>query len=109
MNQQIKVILKGEAELEFKKLNEIVGKQVKEGKQNSEEMQLLRSIQQKKEFIKANPFYGDNIKKYLIPKEYDVENLWRVKLTNYWRMLYTIRGDNIEILCIIIDVMDNKD
>jgi hypothetical protein len=49
---------------------------------------LLRSIDQKKDLIKANPFYGDNIEKRKIPKiHYDVQNLWRVELTGYWRML----------------------
>ncbi len=71
-------------------------------------MQLLKSIKQKKDFIKANPFYGDNIKKTLIPKKYNVSNLWRVELTNFWRMLYTIRGDQIEIVCFMLDIMDHN-
>ena len=93
MNKPTRVILLDEADIEFKKVNELVGQQIKEGKENTEEMQLLRSIKQKIDFIKANPFYGDNIAKRLIPKSYDVQNLWRVELSGYWRMLYTIKGD----------------
>ena len=39
-------------------------------KENSDEIQLLKSIKQKVEFIKVNPFYGDNIPKDLIPKNH---------------------------------------
>jgi hypothetical protein len=60
------------------------------------------------DFIKANPFYGDNIKKKLIPKEYVVDNLWRVELINFWRMLYTIKGDKVEVICFILGIMDHK-
>lgn len=105
----VRVILLDEADLEYKKLNELVGNQIKEGKENTEEIQLLRSIKQKIYFIKANPFYGDNIPKKQIPKSYNVQNLWRVELTNYWRMLYTIKGDQIEIICFILDILDHKE
>ena len=58
--------------------------------------------------LKANPFYGDNIEKRKIPEFYNVQNLWRVELTGAWRMLYTIKGDQIEILCFILDILDHK-
>ena len=113
MNKPTKVILLDEADSEYRKLNEIVGQQTKEGKENTEEMQLLRSIKQKTEFIKANPFYGDNLPKALIPNEYTIKysakNLWRVELTNYWRMLYTIKGDQVEIICFVLDILDHKE
>ena len=107
MNKPIRVILLDEADFEYKKLNEIVGQQLNEGKENTKEIQLLRSIKQKIEFIKSNPFYGDNIPKNQIPKEYDVQNLWRVELCDYWRMLYTIKGDEIEIICFVLDIIDH--
>jgi Txe/YoeB family toxin of Txe-Axe toxin-antitoxin module len=113
MNKPTRVILLECAETEFKRLNDIVGQQQQNGKENTEEMQLLRSIQQKINFIKANPFYGNNIQKNLIPKEYEIKyhatNLWRVELTHFWRMLYTIKGDQIEIICFILDIMNHDD
>ena len=113
MNKPVRVILLDEADSEYKRLNEIVGQQLKDGKDNTEEMQLLRSIKQKIDFIKANPFYGDNIPKPLIPKEYilkyNAKNLWRVELTNYWRMLYTIKGDQVEVICFILDIIGHKE
>ena len=112
MNKPVKLILLDEADSEYKRLNELVGQQLKESKENTQEIQLLRSIKQKVEFIKANPFYGDNIPKALIPKEYiikyNAKNLWRVELTNYWRMLYTIKGDQVEVICFILDIIDHK-
>ena len=112
MNKPTRVILLDEADAELKRLNEIAGQQIKEGKENTEEIQLLKSIKQKSEFLKANPFYGDNIPKKLIPNEYiikyNAKNLWRVELTNYWRMLYTIKGDQIEIVCFVLDIIDHE-
>ena len=112
MNKPVRVILLDEADAEYKRLNEIVGQQIQEGQENSEEMQLLRSIKQKVEFVKANPFYGDNMAKVLIPQEYIVKhqakNLWRAELTNYWRMLYTIKGDQVEVICFVLDILDHK-
>lgn len=110
MNKQVRVILLDEADIEYKRLNDIVGQQIKEGKDNTSEMQLLRSIEQKKDLIKANPFYGDSIEKKKIPKfRYNVQNLWRVELTGYWRMLYTIKGDEIQIICFVLDIIDHKE
>ena len=105
LNSSEKGISEKEIEARLKQygLNEI-----KEGKKNTDEMQLLRSIRQKIDFIKSNPFYGDNIPKEQIPKEYKVQNLWRVELSQFWRMLYTIKGDQIEIICFVLDILDHK-
>ncbi len=108
MKRFVRVILLDEADNEFKRLNDLVGQQIKEGKENTEEMQLLRSIKQKRDLIKANPFYGDNIEKKKIPKCYKVNNLWRVELSRYWRMLYTIKGDQVEIMCFVLEIVDHK-
>ena len=111
MNKPVRVIFLDDADSEYKRLNDIVGQQLIEGKENSEEMQLFRSIKQKVEFIKANPFYGDNVPKAIIPREYiikyNAKNLWRVELTNFWRMLYTIKGDQIEVICFILEITDH--
>ena len=104
MKRAVRVILIDEANEEFKKLNELVAQQIKEGKENSEEITLLRSIKQKRDLIKLNPFYGDNIEKRKIPKCYNVDNLWRVELSRYWRMLYTIKGNQVEIICFVLEL-----
>lgn len=68
----------------------------------------MNSINRKKDYIKANPFYGDNIPKRLIPKEYNGQNLWRVELCQFWRMLYTIKGDKVVVICFVLDFLDHK-
>ncbi|MFA4946788.1 MAG: hypothetical protein WC607_04625 [Candidatus Micrarchaeia archaeon] len=108
----VQVFIIDEAEEEFNKLNEIVGKQKAKGAKNSDEMQLLNSIQKKSELLKANPDYGDKIPRDCWPKKlvekYGLTNLWRVELTNYWRMIYTLRGDKIEVVCFVINLLDHK-
>lgn len=111
MNKPVRVILLGDADESFKKLNEIVGKQIEFGKESSEEIQLLRSIKQKIEFIKRNPFYGDPIAKNLMPEEYKIKykaiNLFRAELSQFWRMIYTLKGNEIEIIAFVIDIIDH--
>jgi hypothetical protein len=111
MNKPVRIVLLGEADKAFKKLNESVGRQLETGKENTEEMQLLRSIRQKIDFIKSNPFYGNPIAKSLIPEEYKLEygaiNLFRVELSGFWRMLYTLKGDQIEIVAFVLDIINH--
>ena len=61
--------------------------------------------------MKANPFYGDPVAKKLIPEEYRAEysavNLFRVELSGFWRMLYTLKGDQIEIVAFVLDIVDH--
>ncbi|MBI2628866.1 hypothetical protein HYW74_02190 [Candidatus Pacearchaeota archaeon] len=111
MNKFIRIVLLGDADESFKRLNEIVGRQISSGKESSDEIQLLRSIKQKIEFIINNPFYGDPIAKNLIPEEYKNKygaiNLFRVELSQFWRMLYTLKGDKIEVVAFVLDIIDH--
>jgi len=107
INKKTRAIIVGNAKVEFVKLNEIVGVQAREGKKGTQEMKLLKSIKDKIELIKLNPFYGDNIKKTLIPKNMDVSNLWRVELNNFWRMLYSIKGDDVDIICFVLEITNH--
>ncbi len=103
----VRVILKDQAKAEFEKLNRVVGEQRSEGITNSEEMQLLKSIKQKVEIIRKNPTCGDKLPHNLIPKDLDVSNLFRVSLTGYWRMLYSLEGNKIEVVAFILYVVDH--
>lgn len=113
MNKPVRIVLLGEAEEAYRKLNEIVGKQLESGKESSEEIQLLKSIRQKRDFIKSNPFYGDPIAKNLIPDEYKANykaiNLFRVELSQFWRMLYTLKGDEVEIVAFVLDIIPHPE
>ncbi len=106
-SRKISVILKGQAREEFEKLDEIVEEQRKKGEENSEEIQLLKSIKQKAEILKLNPTYGEKVPHNLIPKQLDVSNLFKVNLTGHWRMLYTLEGNRIEIVLFILWIIDH--
>ena len=68
---------------------------LKEGK--FEEKQLFNFIKKAIDDLKINPFCGIRIPKKLWPKEYiikyQITNLWKYNLPNYWRLTYTIIGD----------------
>jgi len=97
-----KVIITGEAKEEFDDLNKVVGEEISKGIRSSDHQTLLNSIKRKIELLKANPEYGIHIPKNRIPKEYvrdyDVNNLWKINLSGAWRMIYTIRGSEVEII-----------
>jgi len=104
--KKIRVILSPEAEEVFNYLN-------KEAATSKTERTILNAIKKKVELIKANPHYGDPIAKKLIPEEYkkkyDVKNLFRVELPNFWRMLYTLTDveSEIEIIAFVLDLVDH--
>lgn len=108
-----KVIITGAAKDEFDELNKVIGEEIAKGITSSDHQTLLNSIKQKIEILKANPEYGTHIQKDRIPKEYiqnyDVSNLWKIDLSGAWRMIYTIRGSEVEIISLILDIMNHKD
>lgn len=105
--KQIRIILSPEAEKVFKYLN-------KESQKSKQERVILNAIKQKSELIKTNPHYGNPISKKLIPKKYilkyGVNNLFRVELPNFWRMIYTLtEGETkIEIIAFVLDIFNHK-
>ena len=101
--KEIRIVLKGQAEEAYLKLKERNDKEAKS---------ILNSFNRIKEILKKNPQYGYPIKKELIPQELkklDIQNLYRVELSNYWRMLYTIEGDTITIFLFVLKIMNHKD
>ena len=109
MTKPVHVVLLDNAKKVFENLRETTIKQIVSGKSSSFEFQLLRAIHNKINLVKKNPFYGDNIPKKLIPAGYAVQNLWRVELPGFWRMLYTIKGSQIEIICFVKDILSHKE
>lgn len=79
---------------------------------DKESQSLLNSINRITEILKSNPQFGDPIPKRLIPKSLikeGIQNLYRVELSNFWRMLYTIEGTQVEILVFVLKIMDHKE
>ena len=104
----VRIILKGQAKEEFEELNRVIDDQHVRGETNSEEMQLLKSIKQKIDLLRINPVYGDKVSHELIPKNLNVSNLFRLELTGYWRMLYSLEGNKLEVIAFILYIVDHS-
>lgn len=102
LGKEVRVQLKGqarEAYLELKK------------RSDKEAETLLRSIHRAIEILKDNPQFGNPLRKQLIPKKFieqGIQNLYRTELSNYWRMLYTIEGTQVDIFCFVLNIIDHK-
>ena len=78
-----------------------------------EERKLSEFISRAINDLKKNPFCGTRIQKKIIPKEYirkyGVTNLLKYDLPNAWRLLYTIKEDEVAIISIILEWLDHKE
>ena len=113
IKKKITIKLIGDAEKAFNELNKIVGEQRSNGTTNSKDITLLTAINRLFEVIANNPFYGENAKKDLIPKEYrqkyDADNIFIADLPDYWRMIYTLESDEIEIIAFVLDIINHDE
>jgi hypothetical protein len=81
---------------------------------NKINLSIYNSFLQKIELIKKNPQIGNKIQKKLIPREYilkyEINNLFRLELSNYWRLLYTLTEEDnkIELIAFVIDCIDHN-
>lgn len=108
----VNIIISRDANEEIEQLKREVRSELLKGKQKSTNQILLSSIIQKIELLKNNPEYGIHIPKDRIPKEYinrySVNNLWKINLSGAWRLIYTIRGSEIEIIALVLDIINHK-
>ena len=113
IKKKITIKLIGDAEKAFNDLNRIVGEQRSQGITSSKDITLLNAINRLFDVIVNNPFYGENAKKDLIPKEYrqkyDADNLFIADLPDYWRMIYTLESDEIEIIAFVLDIINHDE
>lgn len=100
-----------EAYREYQKLQKAVLEGKKAKKKPTYE-QLLTSINTALKNIKADYKYGDLIPKRYISKavtqRYGTDKIFRVKLVGYWRLLYTVIGNEATIIAFILEYMDHK-
>ncbi|MEF8848671.1 MAG: hypothetical protein V5A68_06000 [Candidatus Thermoplasmatota archaeon] len=63
--------------------------------------------------MKKNPTCGIKIPRKLCPKgyikKYEINNLWKYDLPNAWRLIYTIVGNEVKIIALILEWMSHKD
>jgi Txe/YoeB family toxin of Txe-Axe toxin-antitoxin module len=111
--KEIRIILSKEADEVYKELNELVGDEKRRGVDSSLHQTLLRSINNVIDLLKKNPFSGNQISKKQIPEryssKYNAENVWRIELPNRWRLIYTITGNEIEVINFVMDIFNHKE
>ena len=75
--------------------------------------QLFEAVHKAVQTIEQNAFSGIQLRKYLIPKEYQVKyavkNLWKYNLPNGWRLLYSIEQEDLVIISVILEWFDHKE
>lgn len=101
--KKIRIFLKEQAKESY-----ITLKKRKDKKSQS----ILDSIERIKYVLKSNPQHGNPINKRLIPKQFiklNIKNLYRIELPNYWRMIYTVQGNEIEVYVFILAIFNHKD
>jgi hypothetical protein len=63
--------------------------------------------------LRQNAFAGTQIPKRLFPVEcvrkYGIKNLWKFDLPHGWRLLYTIVGNDVEILSAVLAWMPHEE
>lgn len=102
--KQIKVaFISRETEEAFEKL--------KQGKY--EEKQLYEYIERARDDLRKNPQAGIRVPNHLVPKfyikKYGADSIWKYNLPNAWRLVYTIRGNEVMIVSIILEWLDHKE
>ncbi len=77
-----------------------------------EQKQLLSNLDRAIADLKINPFYGTRIPSKLWPKDYirkyNINNLWKYDLPNAWRLIYTVVGNKVEIISVILEWFSHK-
>ena len=111
-NKCINVYIIDNAELLYFELKRKVDLELRQRSFGTKWQTLFSSIENKKEELQKNPFYGVQIPKNLIPRiyieRYDVENLWKCNLSLAWRAIYFIKGERERIFVSIVDLVDHS-
>ena len=110
MHKEVEVRFDEDAYKEYGELQELVATGKSSRKKPTYE-QLLSSINSAIKNLKADPYYGDLIPRKFISKgvfqRYGTDKLLRVELVGYWRLLYTLIGEEVKIIAFILEFMDH--
>ena len=90
---------------------ETLFEELKEGKY--EDKELHRFIKKAIDNLKEDPERGVKIPRKLWPiiyiQKYNINNLWKYDLPKGWRLIYTIKTEELMILGIILEWFDHKE
>ncbi len=77
-----------------------------------EDRQLHATLVEAIKTLKKNPEIGLKVPRSLWPrfyiKAYDIDNLRKLDLSSGWRLTYTLKGNKIEVMAIILEWMTHK-
>lgn len=111
--KSIRVKLSEEADEVYTELISLVEEERRKGIESSFHQTLFRSIERVIEQLKQDPFAGDQVPKRQIPEKYirnfEADNIWRMELADRWRLIYTITGNQVEIIVFILDIFNHRD
>lgn len=73
---------------------------------------LLKKLDKAIEKLKYNYRSGEHVPKDRIPPfyviNYGVENLWKLNLDPNYRLIYAVRGNEIEVMSVLLEFFDHK-
>jgi len=82
-------------------------------KGDAAERELFKQLTRAFGDLGENAFCGIQIQKKLIPKsylkKYNVDNLWKYDLPKGWRLLYSVRRNEIIVISIILEWLSHKE
>ena len=71
--------------------------------------QLKKQIEKAIENLQENAFCGIHIPKEYVKRFGRLNNLWKYNLPDAWRLIYTVKNNNIEILSVLLEWLDHKE
>jgi hypothetical protein len=112
MNKEVWVEFSEDADSDYQELQKNVIEEKEQCIENSSNMQLLKSIERAKNNLKIDPQFGIHIPRKVISKavveRYGTDRLWKINLVGYWRLIYTIVGDDVKIISFVLEFMNHK-
>ena len=112
MDKEVWIEFSEDADTDYQELQKKVIEEKEQGTENSSNMQLLKSIERAINNLKIDPQYGIHIPRKIVSKavvnRYGTDRLWKIDLVGYWRLIYTITGDEIKIIAFVLEFMDHK-
>lgn len=112
-DKEIWVSFSEDADQGYQELQKKVIGEKERGLENSNNTQLLKSIERAKNNLKIDPQFGIHIPRKVISKfvvaRYGTNRLWKIDLVGYWRLIYTITGDEIKVVAFVLEFMNHKE
>ena len=93
--------------------NDYVKLRKKADEGNGEAKYLIELISKATAKLAENREAGKKIPRKLWPKEYiirhDITNLWKLNLDSFWRLIYTITGNQVDLFLIYLEYLNHKE